>query len=898
VTAATSATFDEAEDHYGAGNFHASNNSALELIATYGIAPYSCFLIGRNYRYLGDYAAALAWLRMSLSLDVFCWVYYELAIVQALCQAELPAGESILRFLTSARDPSSECTLTTSHHETILDIAHQVFSTDRNLAVSIYHAAKILGVGDYLSDLRIAEALLEDGSLKEACEQLASIRVNHELDAWGYLVLSRLHQLRGEPLLSRDALRLAMIDQTFDLHLLLQSAHRLLELGFAEDASSVCDTLRSQPQRETAVDEVPRLVGLELRIASRQHDAARATEVLSSTNNCWEKVDKWLLVEAMFAFTLPGDQVCAEDLVVSELLCSSLEASFTGTLAEVHALLHFYCRECMWSKAETLLEGIRSSDLYEHPEMVLRRFEILCFSGDQEGARRLYSLSLDRDDLTCWEAMAAIRYLAEQKDWTRAGELLTGALRRGHSFPGCTSLLFQVARRASLCRELLFVLDEVALESETAGSKDLLLFRQMLVDDLCIRTGVKELEGAGRIIHHLSPENEILFSYSGLCLPSSDNQLALFLCVDRAYVLAALTFLCSYAAHHRRSARAVEVYVFLSNDVPTSWEEVIDSCSRTMGTPVNILREEQFVTAGMVHSESYGIFTGGGTLARAAYFRLYAARYLLKLHAFSRLCYIDSDIVCQGELSELFDLDLGGCLLAARIEEMSAEVRDAALRNSVEPESYFNSGVLLIDAAQQATAGLIDRAIHFSECEPERLTFHDQCALNIAFAGKAKNLPQKYNTFVRPNRPDNKSPEACKLLHFLDRPKPWDVSYAREYRVQWTRYAELVKCLLDPSEFRSIVIAANGGAIIEGGSAESDARALSVELEAPGALAISKESACLMDGFDPGLKAGDGDLPTCGQSSGDIVTLSERRQGVRWSRESGQVASLTASQGW
>ncbi len=386
MTAATLATFDEAEGHYSAGDFHASNNTALELIATYGIAPYSCFLIGRNYRYLGDYAAALAWLRMSLSLDVFCWAYYELAIVQALCQAELPAGESILRFLTSARDPSSECTLSTSHHETVLDIAHQVFSTDRNLAVSIYHAARILGVGDYLSDLRIAEALLEDGSLKEACEQLVSIRANHELDAWGFLVLSRVHQLRGEPLLSRDALRLAMIDQTFNFHLLLQSAHRLLELGFAEDASSVCDTLRSQPERETAVDEVPRLLGLELRIASRQHDTARATEVLRSTNNCWEKVDKWLLVEAMFAFTLPGDQVCAEDLVVSELLRSCLEASFTGTLAEVHALLHFYCRECMWSRADALLESIRSSDLYEHPEMVLRRFEILCFSGDQEGA--------------------------------------------------------------------------------------------------------------------------------------------------------------------------------------------------------------------------------------------------------------------------------------------------------------------------------------------------------------------------------------------------------------------------------------------------------------------------------------------------------------------------------
>jgi lipopolysaccharide biosynthesis glycosyltransferase len=103
----------------------------------------------------------------------------------------------------------------------------------------------------------------------------------------------------------------------------------------------------------------------------------------------------------------------------------------------------------------------------------------------------------------------------------------------------------------------------------------------------------------------------------------------------------------------------------------------------------------------------------------------------------------------------------------------------------------------------------IEEALRISETEPERLVFHDQCALNLAFAGKVNFLESRFNFFLRPHRPDNGDFSEAILLHFLDKPKPWDISYSREYRAIWIRYAELVRVLLSHKNYNTIVSAAN-----------------------------------------------------------------------------------------
>ncbi len=311
----------------------------------------------------------------------------------------------------------------------------------------------------------------------------------------------------------------------------------------------------------------------------------------------------------------------------------------------------------------------------------------------------------------------------------------------------------------------------------------------------------------------MSERNRLLSSEAAGDADAPKRSMALFLCVDQAYFLGALTFLASYVIHNRRRLTSVPTIVFLGDDAPAYWGEILRRFADRIGLRLEIVPESAFGGEGRPNSGSWGFFSGGGGLSGAAYFRLYAARHLGQERTYERLCYVDADMVCHGDLKALFDLELDGLPLAARREEVRVEVAQAADRNGIARGDYFNSGVLIFDTGHDQFESRLSEAIRLCEQEPERLYFLDQCALNIAFVDAAQRLPRDFNVFLRPDRAETVEVGAGKLLHFVGGPKPWDVSYSREYRDHWRRYAEVVKLLLSPSDYTCIVRAANGARV-------------------------------------------------------------------------------------
>jgi len=133
----------------------------------------------------------------------------------------------------------------------------------------------------------------------------------------------------------------------------------------------------------------------------------------------------------------------------------------------------------------------------------------------------------------------------------------------------------------------------------------------------------------------------------------------------------------------------------------------------------------------------------------------------------------------------------------------------AAARNDLDPRSYFNSGVLLFKFDDPELPAYIEEAIRVSEQEQERLVFQDQCALNIAFRGRVANLPRRYNFFLRPSRERNGFIEDGVILHFLDKPKPWDVVFDRSYREEWRVWALFLGSILPQPLYVDIFAEAN-----------------------------------------------------------------------------------------
>jgi lipopolysaccharide biosynthesis glycosyltransferase len=89
------------------------------------------------------------------------------------------------------------------------------------------------------------------------------------------------------------------------------------------------------------------------------------------------------------------------------------------------------------------------------------------------------------------------------------------------------------------------------------------------------------------------------------------------------------------------------------------------------------------------------------------------------------------------------------------------------------------------------------RAIHAAIEEPERLTFHDQCALNIAFSGRVTPLPESFNHFVRPALATSLGDAV--VAHYLERPKPWDSLYPATNAGPWLNELSVLSSLVGPA---------------------------------------------------------------------------------------------------
>ena len=159
----------------------------------------------------------------------------------------------------------------------------------------------------------------------------------------------------------------------------------------------------------------------------------------------------------------------------------------------------------------------------------------------------------------------------------------------------------------------------------------------------------------------------------------------------------------------------------------------------------------------------------------AIYYRLVVPELL----PVDRLVYVDIDTVCDVDLGELVEVDMGGspaglvpeAPLASAVDRFVAD----QLGNSPR-EPYFNAGLILVNVAEWRRRKIAEESIRYIAIH--RPAFHDQAALNFVLHHKAFALDAKFNCVanMRKNWPSLLPPygRINKLVHFLDYPKPWD----------------------------------------------------------------------------------------------------------------------------
>ena len=129
----------------------------------------------------------------------------------------------------------------------------------------------------------------------------------------------------------------------------------------------------------------------------------------------------------------------------------------------------------------------------------------------------------------------------------------------------------------------------------------------------------------------------------------------------------------------------------------------------------------------------------------AAYGRLFAPGMIEE--DLDRLLYLDSDTIVTADVSERYNMEREGNV-CAMVQDIAAFELYKHIGHRRE-DAYFNSGVILFDAAAWKTMGCENAVLPFFAAYGSRVNFPDQDALNSILKGKIKRISAKYNLFVQ-----------------------------------------------------------------------------------------------------------------------------------------------------
>ncbi len=153
------------------------------------------------------------------------------------------------------------------------------------------------------------------------------------------------------------------------------------------------------------------------------------------------------------------------------------------------------------------------------------------------------------------------------------------------------------------------------------------------------------------------------------------------------------------------------------------------------------------------------------------YFRLFIP---VMFPEYDKGIYIDSDVVLDSDIAELFDTDIGDCLIGACADKSVVDIPEIAayMENAVgvDKYSYINSGVILMNLKKLREAKIDRRFLqllntyHFDSIAP------DQDYINAMCHGKIHYLDACWDAMPNDRQPPM---EGAKLIHYNLFSKPW-----------------------------------------------------------------------------------------------------------------------------
>ncbi len=200
------------------------------------------------------------------------------------------------------------------------------------------------------------------------------------------------------------------------------------------------------------------------------------------------------------------------------------------------------------------------------------------------------------------------------------------------------------------------------------------------------------------------------------------------LCTDENFVIPALTCITSVLENNREDFCS---FTILTSGLSDYAHKKFERLSSAYGRPIAIKDIDEKMFCNLPVIDRYPL---------SMYYRFLLPEVLTTE---SRVLYLDCDTIVRQSLRALFQTDLAGKACAV-VEDQQSD--DTLIINRLRlTETYFNSGVMLLNLAYWREHDIPAALIHCIKENYHQCTYPDQDALNMVLRGKVRYLPYTYN---------------------------------------------------------------------------------------------------------------------------------------------------------
>lgn len=224
---------------------------------------------------------------------------------------------------------------------------------------------------------------------------------------------------------------------------------------------------------------------------------------------------------------------------------------------------------------------------------------------------------------------------------------------------------------------------------------------------------------------------------------------------DSAYkrqILATIKSIC----YHNKNIK----FYLINKDIDYKWIEELNENLMDFNCEIEDVK---------IVSEDIEKFKTYSHISSATYFRYFIPEKIKE----KKVLYLDSDLVVTGDLTELFEMDLGNNALAG--------VVDMICEYKYNRTTEFNAGVMLINNELWKRENLLESAIKIHLEKDYELESADQSVLNMIFENSWLKLDKEYNFQVGIDFIKKLNGEKSKfeinnplIIHYTTGNKPWN----------------------------------------------------------------------------------------------------------------------------